>query len=129
MMYLGIIPSAFEILLSEFNRVWQRKKTRTFRSKDVLGLDKLDLQTKASLLYLRNDASLCLVLFGPCHGQLSWPELNNHQLIRSMEPFFIDVFGFVDGLNLSMRNRWDADLQNAHYNGWNSQCFLSQILV
>jgi hypothetical protein len=50
-------------------------------------------------------------------------------MIRGEEPFFIDVFGMVDGLNLPMQNHWDADLQNVFYNGWNSQCISSLILV
>jgi hypothetical protein len=48
-----------------FNRVWPRKTTRTFSNQDKLGLDKLDLQTKASLFYVRYDARLCLEHLGP----------------------------------------------------------------
>jgi hypothetical protein len=50
-------------------------------------------------------------------------------MIRNKELSFIDVFGFVDGLNLPMQNNWDADLQNSYYNGWMSQYVSSQILV
>ena len=64
-LYLGINLSAFEILLSAFNRVWPRNRTIVFSSQDVLGLDKLDLQIKASLFYVLYDARLCLVLLGP----------------------------------------------------------------
>jgi len=38
MLYLGINRSDFEILLSAFNQVWPRKRTRIFSSRDVLGL-------------------------------------------------------------------------------------------
>jgi hypothetical protein len=71
MLYLDINRSAFEILLSAFNRVWPRKRTKIFGSQVVLGLDKLDLQTKASLLYVRYDARLRLVLLGPEYGLLA----------------------------------------------------------
>ena len=50
-------------------------------------------------------------------------------MIRSKEPSLIDVFSFVDGLNLLMHNNWDADLQNSYYDGWKSQWFSSQILA
>jgi hypothetical protein len=38
MLYLGISRSAFEFLISAFNRVWPRKRTRIFSCQDVLAL-------------------------------------------------------------------------------------------
>ena len=51
-----------------------------------------------------------------------WPKHGDQeklaQLTQEREPLLDGMWGFVDGLNLQIRNPGDDDVQNAYYNGW-----------
>ena len=129
MLSLGINGFAFEILLSAFNRVWPRKRTRFFTSEDVLALSLVWINSNCRQNHLfsmfamnQGCVSYSLDLGMAClHRQIFWARIEwlsrekiteFCSMIRSKEPSFIDVFGLVDGLNLPMQNHWNADLQN-----------------
>ncbi|KAJ2991387.1 hypothetical protein HDV02_003828 [Globomyces sp. JEL0801] len=50
-------------------------------------------------------------------------------LVAKREPLLKNTFGFVDGLNLPIRESSDLETQNAYYNGWLSGCFVSNVFV
>jgi hypothetical protein len=64
---------------------------------------------------------------------IRWPkgsefeELNN--LIISRHPLLTGAFASIDGLNLPVQTSLDQDIENATYNGWLSEHFVSSVLV
>jgi hypothetical protein len=49
--------------------------------------------------------------------------------INKKYPTLIGVWGFIDGLNLSIGSDGDANIQNAYYNGWYSDTCISNLFV
>jgi hypothetical protein len=69
MLYLGINLHSFEILLSTFNRVWTRKRTRIFSTQDLLGLSLVWMNR----LPEKSIFALCLLWHkAVCHTLLTW---------------------------------------------------------
>ena len=50
-------------------------------------------------------------------------------LVAKREPGLPRVWSFVDGLNLTIENPSDLDIQNAHYNGWLHYTACSSLLL
>ncbi|KAF1786494.1 hypothetical protein GQ600_3552 [Phytophthora cactorum] len=47
------------------------------------------------------------------------------QWVEAREPLLKNVFGFVDGKNLRVMQLSDSELQNACYNGWLHNVFVT----
>jgi hypothetical protein len=67
-------------------------------------------------------------------ASIQWPrdetefeECNN--LILQRHPRLLGAFGGVDGLNLPVQTSEDHEIENATYNGWLSEHFVSSVLV
>jgi hypothetical protein len=50
-------------------------------------------------------------------------------LIRERHPLLTGAFASIDGLNLPVQTSDDEDIENATYNGWLSEHFVSSVLV
>ena len=107
------------------------KRPRISCSQDVIGLDDLDLQTEASFSVFATCSWVWLAgieVFSYFPGL----ELNGHQVRKLQNSTYDRNQGTFLYWCLQLprwSNHWDADLQNAYYNGWKSQCFSSWILV
>ncbi|CAA7259588.1 unnamed protein product [Cyclocybe aegerita] len=62
---------------------------------------------------------------GPGGGQFQ--EYNDLIIVR--HPRLIGAFAAIDGLNLPVQTSEDEDIENATYNGWLSEHFVSSVLV
>ncbi|KAJ3012590.1 hypothetical protein NUW54_g1823 [Trametes sanguinea] len=66
-------------------------------------------------------------------ARLAWPTTSEMRyysnLICQRLPLLIGAFGTVDGLNLAVQVSDDDDLENATYNGWLHDHFVSNILA
>ena len=66
-------------------------------------------------------------------AKISWPKgdefqhLNN--LIRDRHPRLTGAFASIDGLNLPVQTSGNQDIENASYNGWLHDHFVSSVLV
>ncbi|ETP27580.1 hypothetical protein F442_23143, partial [Phytophthora nicotianae P10297] len=64
--------------------------------------------------------SNALIGFDP--ARITWPSLNRQKalakLISLRQPLVSFTWGFLDGKNYRILQPSNADLQNAHYNGW-----------
>jgi len=49
--------------------------------------------------------------------------------LQSTYPLVENVFGFVDGVSFFIEHPGNPDLQNAFYNGWNSDCTVSNVIA
>ena len=62
-----------------------------------------------------------------------WPKHGDQeklaQLTQEREPLLDGMWGFVDGLNLQIRNPGDDDVQNAYYNGWLGYTAASAVII
>ncbi|KIJ89571.1 hypothetical protein K443DRAFT_47908, partial [Laccaria amethystina LaAM-08-1] len=50
-------------------------------------------------------------------------------LIRSRHPRLKGAFASIDGLNLAVQTSADDDIENATFNGWLQEHFISSVLV
>lgn len=67
-------------------------------------------------------------------AKVTWPthtqEYNElSELIQSRHSLLQGAFGFIDGLNLAVQVSDDDEIENATYNGWLHDHFISNILV
>ncbi|KAG2997392.1 hypothetical protein PC119_g17686 [Phytophthora cactorum] len=46
-------------------------------------------------------------------------------MVKAREPLLSHTFGFIDGKNLRVQQPFNADLQNAMYNGWLHSVFVT----
>ena len=60
-------------------------------------------------------------------GESEFEELNS--LIVHRHPRLLGAFGGIDGLNLPTQTSDDQDVENATYNGWLSEHFISSVLA
>jgi hypothetical protein len=52
-----------------------------------------------------------------------------NQIIIAHHPLFDGVFTSIDGLNLPVQDSNNDDIENATYNGWLHEHFVSSVLV
>jgi len=62
---------------------------------------------------------------GPGGGKFQ--QYNNLIIVR--HPRLTGAFAAIDGLNLAVQTSLDEDIENATYNGWLSEHFISSVLV
>lgn len=67
-------------------------------------------------------------------AQVTWPiQHKEYQdlsaLIQAQHPLLHGAFGFIDGLNLAVQVSDDGEIENATYNGWLHDHFISNVLV
>jgi hypothetical protein len=85
--------------------------------------------------YLRFSMAILLrTLRGLHDARISWPrELSEFEEYRDLvcrrHPLLIGAFASIDGLNLPVQTSEDIDIENATYNGWLSEHFVSSVLV
>jgi hypothetical protein len=65
---------------------------------------------------------------------IRWPEHHNdfhayNELIVARHPRLTGAFASIDGLNLACQTSDDEDKENATYNGWLCEHFMSSVLV
>ncbi|KAJ7750684.1 hypothetical protein DFH07DRAFT_544735 [Mycena maculata] len=64
---------------------------------------------------------------------IRWPEADEfstyNELIVARHPRLTGAFGSVDGLNLACQTSDDEEIENATYNGWLCEHFVSSVLV
>ena len=84
--------------------------------------------------YLRFALSILLtVLRRMRHAIITWPqgndflELSNY--VTARHPLLQGVFGSIDGLNLPCQVSSDIEMENATYNGWLHDHFISSVIV
>lgn len=58
-----------------------------------------------------------------------WEFEEHNALVRNRHPLLTGAFASIDGLNLPVETSNDADIENATYNGWLSEHFISSVLV
>ena len=61
------------------------------------------------------------------HDESEFKEYNS--LIVNRHPQLLGAFGGIDGLNLPTQTSEDQDVENATYNGWLSEHFISSVLA
>ena len=66
-------------------------------------------------------------------AQIQWPVDNefeeNSSLILARHPFLIGAFGSMDGLNLPVQTSQDQEVENATFNGWLQEHFISSVFA
>ena len=66
-------------------------------------------------------------------ARISWPKGDEfthfNNLIRSRHPLLTGAFASIDGLNLAVQTSGSQDIENATYNGWLHEHFISSIFV
>ena len=83
--------------------------------------------------YLRMYMDLLLQTFQEMpQSRIEWPSLEkidyHNRRIMARFPTLVGSFAFVDGLELSVYNNCDPDLQNSDYNGWKALVKSHQVL-
>ncbi|KAH7930088.1 hypothetical protein BV22DRAFT_1001525 [Leucogyrophana mollusca] len=65
-------------------------------------------------------------------GRIHWPDgdefQENNDLIVARHPLLTGAFGTMDGLNLAVQTSDDQEIENATYNGWLHDHFVSSVL-
>jgi len=73
------------------------------------------------------------MLMQTADAKIKWPNVETMkeyaQMIALKQPILQNVFGFVDGLNLPIRQPGDCDEQETYYNSWLQGCFASPVIV
>jgi hypothetical protein len=72
-----------------------------------------------------------------CHmpdASIQWPKHHRdfeayNELILARHPRLMGAFGSIDGLNLACQTSDDEEMENATYNGWLCEHFVSSVLV
>lgn len=66
-------------------------------------------------------------------AQIKWPAgdqfKENNTLIVARHPLLTGVFGSVDGLKLPVQVSADQEMENATYNGWLHEHFISSVFA
>jgi len=66
-------------------------------------------------------------------AQIRWPQgdafQENNTLIVARHPLLIGAFGSLDGLNLAVQTSKDQEIENATFNGWLHEHFVSSVLA
>ena len=66
-------------------------------------------------------------------ASIEWPSgtqfEDNSRLVTQRHPRLIGAFGTVDGLKLPVQTSDDPEIENAMYNGWLSEHFVSSVLA
>jgi hypothetical protein len=66
-------------------------------------------------------------------SQISWPKGDefeeNNLLIIARHPLLIGAFGTLNGLNLAVQTSGDPEIENATYNAWLHEHFISCIFA
>jgi len=67
-------------------------------------------------------------------GKIKWPRTRAefqqyNDLIVARHPLLIGAFASIDGLNLPVQTSDDPHIENATYNSWLSEHFISSVLV
>jgi hypothetical protein len=65
---------------------------------------------------------------------IRWPQedqefQDNSELIVACHPRLDGAFASIDGLNLPTQTSEDPDIENATYNGWLSEHYISSVIV
>lgn len=81
----------------------------------------------------RAEKALHSVLRRFSDARIEWPSFQEQSsaadCIRAKYPLVPGRFGFVDGKNLSVLQSGDVNKQNAQFNGWLNDCFVTGVLV
>ncbi|KAI0369732.1 hypothetical protein BV20DRAFT_1113454 [Pilatotrama ljubarskyi] len=102
-------------------------------SMSELGLQQIFALTPASVdRYLRSAINILLeTLNALSDAKVVWPtprEMREYSdIITQRHPLLIGAFGTVDGLNLPVQVSQDEEIENATYNGWLHEHFVSNI--
>jgi hypothetical protein len=66
-------------------------------------------------------------------ARVQWPVGNefeeNSSLILTQHPLLIGAFNSMDGLNLPVQNSQDQEVENATFNGWLKEHFISSVFA
>ncbi|KDR69192.1 hypothetical protein GALMADRAFT_230725 [Galerina marginata CBS 339.88] len=66
-------------------------------------------------------------------ARIQWPTGDefheNNVLVTNRHPLLTGAFGTMDGLNLPVETSEDQEIENATYNGWLSEHFISNVIV
>jgi hypothetical protein len=67
-------------------------------------------------------------------GKIKWPRIRADfqrcsDLIVARHPLLVGAFASIDGLNLPVQTSDDPEIENATYNGWLSEHFISSVIV
>jgi hypothetical protein len=66
-------------------------------------------------------------------ARIQWPTGDefheNNVLVTNRHPLLTGAFGTMDGLNLPVETSGDQEIENATYNGWLSEHFISNVIV
>ncbi len=66
-------------------------------------------------------------------ARIQWPggdEFHeNNVLVTEWHPLLTGAFGTMDGLNLPVETSSDEEIENATYNGWLSEHFISNVIA
>lgn len=66
-------------------------------------------------------------------ARVAWPHGDEFevyaQLVQARHPHLFGAFGSIDGLNLPCQTSSDIEIENATYNGWLHEHFISSVLV
>ncbi|KAJ7127642.1 hypothetical protein C8R44DRAFT_873466 [Mycena epipterygia] len=85
--------------------------------------------------YIRFGLTLLLdVLRTMPDAAIEWPRKDNdfrayNKLIVERHPLLTGAFASIDGLNLAVQTAEDDEIENATYNGWLCEHFISSVLV
>lgn len=85
--------------------------------------------------YIRFGLTLLLdVLRTMPDAAIGWPRKDNdfrayNKLIVERHPLLTGAFASIDGLNLAVQTAEDDEIENATYNGWLCEHFISSVLV
>jgi hypothetical protein len=66
-------------------------------------------------------------------GQIYWPVGEEFQekndLVLAQHPLLVGAFGMIDGLNLPVQTSQDQGVENATFNGWLQEHFVSSVFA
>ncbi|KAF9566075.1 hypothetical protein CPC08DRAFT_740771 [Agrocybe pediades] len=84
--------------------------------------------------YIKFSLSILLqVLRTIPEGRIVWPEGDefqaNNDLVLARHPLLTGAFGTMDGLNLMVQESADEDMENATFNGWLHEHFVSSVFA
>ncbi|KAE9322141.1 hypothetical protein PF001_g4567 [Phytophthora fragariae] len=113
---VSIPPSAFDELLQVFSRHYVLLRPR--RISELFGIPPATLSRVLHKAEIALDKALqeipdAQVRYPSKHQQRQWA-----RRVQEKEPLLDGVWGFVDGKNYRVQSPANADLRNAHYNGW-----------
>ncbi|ETI33759.1 hypothetical protein F443_19591 [Phytophthora nicotianae P1569] len=78
------------------------------------------------------EMALSRALAGFASARIAWPSLTRQKalskLISMQQPLVSFTWGVLDGINYRIQRPSNTDIQNAHYNGWLHDVFVTGIL-